>query len=157
MRCKILIFRTRKIRMNSLPAEILLEIGRTDLETYKGMLAIPKFTRAVTIGYRLDMIATNCDYKFIRNRLPGLKALVNFSGKSIKTIVNSQQLDMNIHVTMINGYGTLSVWNSTILYGYYCNMSICDNSTYKNSGSRTFHRFQSGIHVSKYGVFYPMV
>lgn len=39
--------------MNDLPAEILLLIGLTDQETYRGMLAIPKFVRVITIGYRL--------------------------------------------------------------------------------------------------------
>ena len=50
--------------MNGLPAEILLEIGETGLETYKGMLAIPKFARAVTIGYRLNvMLRYGYNYK----------------------------------------------------------------------------------------------
>ena len=50
--------------MDALPVEILLEIGRTGLATYVGMLAIPKFARAATIGYRLDMMAAaNYDYK----------------------------------------------------------------------------------------------
>ena len=42
--------------MDTIPTEILLEIGKTDLETYVGMLAIPRFARAVTVGYRLDML-----------------------------------------------------------------------------------------------------
>ena len=45
--------------MYAIPVEILLEIGKTDLETYKGMLAIPKFARGVTIGYRLDIMAAH--------------------------------------------------------------------------------------------------
>ena len=49
--------------MLSLPAEILLEIGKTGLETYKGMLAVPKFARAITIGYRLD-IMERCKYNY---------------------------------------------------------------------------------------------
>ena len=42
------------ITMNDIPVEILLLIGLNDQETYRGMLAIPKFARAVTIGYRLN-------------------------------------------------------------------------------------------------------
>mgnify|MGYP003419468995 FL=1 len=42
------------ITMNDIPVEILLLIGLNDQETYRGMLAIPKFTRAITIGYRLN-------------------------------------------------------------------------------------------------------
>lgn len=49
--------------MLGLPAEILLEIGKVDIETYCGMLAIPKFAHAVTVGYRLDMMIAS-DYKF---------------------------------------------------------------------------------------------
>ena len=45
--------------MNSLPAEILLEIGKTSLATYVSMLAIPKFARKVTVGYRLDIMVGN--------------------------------------------------------------------------------------------------
>ena len=49
--------------MNNLPAEILLEIGKTNISTYRGMLAIPKFALAVTVGYRLDMMVGKYDYK----------------------------------------------------------------------------------------------
>lgn len=50
--------------MNAIPAEILLEIGKIDKPTYRGMLAIPKFARAVTVGYRLDtMAAANYNYR----------------------------------------------------------------------------------------------
>ena len=49
--------------MDVLPVEILLEIGKTNLATYRGMLAIPMFARAVTIGFRLNMMAAvNYDY-----------------------------------------------------------------------------------------------
>ena len=63
--------------MNTIPAEILLEIGKTDLATYRGMLAIPKFALAVTIGYRLDrMVDTgynfNHNISFHRTRLGGI-------------------------------------------------------------------------------------
>ena len=38
--------------MNTLP----VEIGKIDVKTYRSMLAIPKFARTVTIGYRLDIM-----------------------------------------------------------------------------------------------------
>ena len=94
--------------MYTIPVEILLEIGRTDLETYKGMLAIPKFARAVSIGYRLDVMAD--DIWFVRDSLPNLKSRVNFSGKLINTIISRQQSDMNVFVTMVDGCGSLSIW-----------------------------------------------
>lgn len=42
--------------MNTLPQEILLIIGTDNIETYRGMLAIPKFARAITAGIRLNMM-----------------------------------------------------------------------------------------------------
>ena len=58
--------------MDALPVEILLEIGRTDLADYHGMLNIPKFARAVTIGYRLDMmLVAGYNYKKILNNNEG--------------------------------------------------------------------------------------
>ena len=49
--------------MDTIPIEIMLEIGKTDIATYRGMLAIPKFARAVTVGYRLDMMVVT-GYKY---------------------------------------------------------------------------------------------
>ena len=58
--------------MDALPVEILLEIGRTDLADYHGMLNIPRFARAVTIGYRLDMmLVAGYNYKKILNNNEG--------------------------------------------------------------------------------------
>lgn len=43
--------------MNSLPVEILLLIGLTDQKTYRSMLAVPRFARVITAGYRLNAMA----------------------------------------------------------------------------------------------------
>lgn len=40
--------------MDSIMTELVLWIGMMDIETYRGMIAIPKFARAVTCGYRLN-------------------------------------------------------------------------------------------------------
>ena len=40
--------------MDLLPVEILLYIGLISEETYHGMLAVPRFARAVTCGYILE-------------------------------------------------------------------------------------------------------
>ena len=73
--------------MDSLPAEILLEIGKTDLETYVGMLAIPRFARKVTVGYRLDMmIAARYEYNNILNSLCTHESIIKrCSGSQIFT------------------------------------------------------------------------
>lgn len=42
--------------MNTLPVELLFVIGTDCIESYRGMLAIPRFARAVTVGTRLDMM-----------------------------------------------------------------------------------------------------
>lgn len=52
--------------MDYLPIEILLKIGTIDQSVYIAMLAIPKFARALTIGFRLD---TMTQFGFIINRI----------------------------------------------------------------------------------------
>ena len=64
------------MNMYSLPTEILLEIGKTDKSTYRGMLAIPKFARGVTVGYRLDaMVAAKYNY------IPAIRPVVRYFGR----------------------------------------------------------------------------
>ena len=124
--------------MYTIPVEILLEIGRTDLETYKGMLAIPKFARAVSIGYRLDVMAD--DIWFVRDSLPNLKSRVNFSGKLINTIISRQQSDMNVFVTMVDGCGSLSIWGSYSHMYYENDVIMCNCSIYDEIGGRLIDR-----------------
>ena len=56
--------------MDTLPVEILLVIGTDCIESYRGMLAIPRFARAITAGIRLDMMETSgVEVKFTRSLL----------------------------------------------------------------------------------------
>lgn len=80
------------------------------------------------------------DYKFICGLLPDLTARVNFNGNPFNTIISRRQLDVNILVTMVNGCGFLSIWNSYSYNYYEDNVIICNYSSYDDEGGRAFRQ-----------------
>ena len=118
--------------MDSLPAEILLEIGEIDKQTYRGMLAIPKFARAVTCGYRLDVMV-KCKYEYL-NLLTNMKCHNNpHSHKQSLTIrcAGSQQLRW--------GSNTNNTIDMDFFFFFHVNKigyrSCINGTSYKNNSS----------------------
>lgn len=123
--------------MDTLPVEILLIIGTDNIETYRGMLAIPKFARVVTAGIRLDMMeASGCEVKFKQNLLR-----LYTSNKSMMT---SSSI---LHKSWELKYQYISVY---ISYGGYFLLSMQDRGdhfdddisyrvSYYCSGRTSFH------------------
>ena len=134
--------------MLSIPAEILLEIGRTDLKTYRGMLAVPKFARAVTIGYRLDIMEAN-GYNYsimMHNNLPKDR-IIGFQRSArtqFLTFVGDKNAD-NIRAYIV--ICDVSVYAGFETIQGYC---WCIKHTSYNSGFRT--RSSNMKTIDKYGI-----
>ena len=109
--------------MDALPAEILLEIGKTSLATYVSMLAIPKFARAVTVGYRLDMmVVAGYEYNNILNSL--------YCGHiaAMKRCAGSQLFTRRIDVIMA-WIKPLIIYPSITFQDVYCGYNVLYNSS----------------------------
>ena len=121
--------------MNSLPAEILLEIGKIDKVTYRGMLAIPGFTRTVTIGYRLD-IMISCKYDHIK-LLPNIKTCSHHSF-TIRS-AGSQLVKWGTWSYKPSIYADIRFEDHTAAIGYVSSLSGTSykhRTYYGNDGSR---------------------
>ena len=137
--------------MNALPAEILLEIGRVDKQTYRGMLAIPRFARAVSVGYRLDIMVGN--YKHER--------IINFHmtrkrGSHISKLLSHRSIITNrLYLSFI-----ISDHDDNEKYTYYYvgpySSTACGVIHSIDNGSRTMNssQFYGGFNVSQHGTLY---
>ena len=133
--------------MDVLPVEILLEIGKTNLATYRGMLNIPKFTRAVTIGYRLDMmVKSEYAYDKILNSHRGRVA-------TMKRCADSQIFTRCVHVvyawetylSVVKPFITIEDIHhgSNVIYDSYNGASYYNNQKYTDEGTRFYSMMSS--------------
>mgnify|MGYP003439493823 FL=1 len=139
----------------------MLVIGTDCIESYRGMLAIPRFARAVTIGYRLNMMeASGCEVKFIQNLLR--LYTLNKSMMTSSSILHKSWDRKYQYVSVYISYGGYFVLNMTehsdhfsngIRYGvsYYCDESTSVH--YSNSSLQTYStNCGSRYGINAYGI-----
>lgn len=146
--------------MNALPAEILLEIGKIDVKTYRSMLNIPRFARAVTIGYRLDIMKSGYDYKKVINihdniwefdyiytsiRTNHNMILTRFICKSQERIASYIIINVNYHDSLSQnntGYDSSRAGGTGQGNNYYFNDGYiqCTNGTVSHHGDASVLR-----------------
>ena len=137
--------------MLSLPAEILLEIGKIDKVTYRSMLAVPKFARAVTIGYRLDIMEANgYDYSGLFRGSCGFNVVRTRGPHTMKLYVSSK-----VRLNEVKYYPLFGIIDSAIGASYSINSHLacwyCGSKNY-NFGYRSIY----GTHtryISQYGAY----
>ena len=138
------------MKMNSLPAEILLEIGKTNISTYRGMLAIPKFALAVTVGYRLDMMVGKYDYKKILLMIYKILPRCN-----VRIILRESKDDIFVR-GICNNMGHITIRDCNLIG--YCNIKCQFHSTDHNNGCHGSRMYVDNIGralVDIFGTFYP--
>lgn len=139
--------------MDTLPPEILLIIGTDNIETYRLMLAIPKFARAVTVGIRLDMMeASGVEVKFMQEflYLYTLNKLMLTSSSNLHKSWERKYKNISLGISyggrfILTMRECSETFNSIIEYGtvYVCNEltsfhygSMCSRGYSTNCGSR---------------------
>lgn len=117
--------------MDSLPHEILLIIGLEDIQTYHGMISIPKFARLITCGIRLTaMEKFEINIRFHCGNIITWNTLDWNSSLGRIPAVNGARI--KIWKTEYIGYGhggiEFGMGNYEIAYGRNSSISECTNS-----------------------------